>query len=141
MENKSFIQGTTWAWRKGHIRFPMHSFLQDAGNFTTDELCLPFSDETQAQLISHELANNGIHTSIKHVHTSSKNIRKGEGILYARTPHPQIEIDENDFEDCATNLKKLKTYIFQNGGKIQGEKSQTPSKKFNLLRFFTEGRK
>ncbi len=140
MENKSLIQGTTWYWRKTFMNVLMHSSGRFSGGVDVKELCLVVNDSEKRQQLTKELANAQIQIQKKEVHLNSDHIPEGSTILYMREPNKNIEDEESDFEDTKQNLQKLKDYIFQNGGKIDGEVLSNPIKKSFFSFFGFKGR-
>ena len=135
MNNNSLLQGTVWYWRQGLKEVPMHSCRERGDMVPTKELYLPISDEEKAKKILFELKQNGILAYTKMTHSSYDVVPKGSLILYAS------QLQEEKIQSEEENIKKLKTYILSNGGKIEEGNKRVSSMKRFILSLFNGGRK
>ena len=123
----NYLEGTTWRWRQGCLRLPIHSLADSKNIQKTSELYLPVADTTQADAILGQLSQNGIMANSKKTHSTIDVIPAGTLIVYASITQEEPALSEKE------NIKKLKNYILSNGGKIF-QRQSSPYKK--LLRYF-----
>ena len=112
MVNNSVLQGTTWYWRQGIRKAPMHSGKSMGDMCKTKELYMPVKTEFQAQKIMGELQQNGIKMDMKKTHSSFDVVPAGSLIVFATVSMIMESSSEKE------NIEKLRSYILSNGGKI-----------------------
>lgn len=112
MTNNSILQGTTWYWRQGIRKAPMHSSRSMGDMCKTKELYMPVKTELQAQKIMDELQQNGIKMDMKRTHSSYDVVPTGSLIVFAAVSMIMESSSEKE------NIEKLRSYILSNGGKI-----------------------
>ena len=123
----SLLKETVWHWRQGLKQMPIHSSEDHSDVLKVKELCTLVQTLEQAQNIISELKQNGIKSEIKKTHSSYGAVPKGSLIVYSEISNDVGTKDQKE------NIAKLKSYILENGGRVN-----EPSQKESIMKYLVK---